>query len=469
MFTRIKPTYYLALGILTISAAHTNITIDLAGWVACVPFLLYLRLTNGLTSRIVFVLGLCMAWSVCFAKIATPPMPFAMVFLFSIPITLIHLPGYLLWDTFKDRKWAVLLFPAVMIIMEWIQYTFTPLASWGVAAYTQSHTLPLMQSLSLFGMPGLSFLVYWVNISVSELALKKRSPPAFQIPMVVLVGLVVFGGLRYELSKFSGKDTITVAAVGTDSDVRGFPLPSKTENDKVKENLFTRTAHAAQSGARMVVWNEASTYILPDEERTWSDSLSALAQRSHTALVAAYVVPLSEDPVRYENKYLFFSDNGTLLYTYHKHQPVPGEPAIKGKEPLQVFDISGLKTGAVICYDYDFPYLAKGYGTLGADLVADPSSDWRGIDPVHTRMASYRAVEQGHSILRSARFGLSAAITPYGEFTSQMSSFDHNDKIMMAHLPVKKVATLYSMIGDVFVYLCIGFVALFLINVSRIA
>jgi apolipoprotein N-acyltransferase len=100
----------------------------------------------------------------------------------------------------------------------------------------------------------------------------------------------------------------------------------------------------------------------------------------------------------------------------------------------------------------------KAYGKLNADLVADPSSDWRGIDPIHTKMAAFRAVEQGHSILRSTRFGLSAAITPYGEFASQMSSFDNNDKVMMAHLPVKKVTTVYSVISDSFVYICIAFI-----------
>ncbi|MFZ1677788.1 MAG: nitrilase-related carbon-nitrogen hydrolase, partial [Saprospiraceae bacterium] len=285
----------------------------------------------------------------------------------------------------------------------------------------------------------------------------------FQIPLSALILLIVYGTMRYDLSKASGVDTIKVAAVGTDSEVNGYPLPSKESNDVVKRNLFDRTTLAAHSGAKLVVWNEGSTFIMPDEENAWRDSLSALSRRLHVPLVAAFIVPLSESPMQYRNNYLFFDSNGALVSTYNKHEPVPGEPAIKGKEPLKVFDIGGVKTGAVICYDYDFPYLAKGFGELKADLVADPSSDWRGIDPLHTRMAAFRAVEQGHSILRSTRFGMSAAITPYGEFSAQMSSYDHNDKVMMAHLPVKGVTTLYSMIGDSFVYLCIGFIGWFLI------
>jgi apolipoprotein N-acyltransferase len=82
-------------------------------------------------------------------------------------------------------------------------------------------------------------------------------------------------------------------------------------------------------------------------------------------------------------------------------------------------------------------------------------------------MAAFRAVEQGHSVLRSTRFGLSAAITPYGEMVSQMSSFDENDKIMYSQLPTKGVTTLFSVIQDSFVYLCIGFLLSFMAIASR--
>jgi len=140
---------------------------------------------------------------------------------------------------------------------------------------------------------------------------------------------------------------------------------------------------------------------------------------------------------------------------------VPGEPAVQGNSPLKVVKMKETNIGAAICYDYDFPYLAEGYGDLQSDIVVVPSSDWKGIDPIHTEMALFRGVEQGHSILRSTRFGLSAAINPYGEMTAHMTSFNNNDKIMYAHLPAKGVTTLYSIIHDAFVYLCISFVLIF--------
>jgi apolipoprotein N-acyltransferase len=168
--------------------------------------------------------------------------------------------------------------------------------------------------------------------------------------------------------------------------------------------------------------------------------------------------------VKYEDKYLFFDSTGLLVNTYLKHQPVPAEPAIKGHEALKVTEVDRCKVGGVICYDYAFPYLARAYGKQKGDLIADPSSDWSGIDPLHSRMATFRAIEQGHSILRSTKFGLSAAITPYGEMVAQMSSFDSNDKVMMALLSIKGVPTLYSVIGDIVIYACLGFIVLFFVN-----
>ncbi len=465
MLKNINPKWWLALGIVTMSATHMSYSIDIIAWIAYVPFLMYLSLTNGWKSRLLFVFALIVAWSFVTAKIISPPIPYAMVFLYAIPISLFHLPAYLIWNKFKQYKGSFILFPAILTLMEWLQYTFTPFASWGAAAYTQLHTPIFMQTVSLFGMAGLSFLIYLFNIAITEILLNKKLHYFnLQLPVTALICLILFGTARLYTPTSKPITTMTVAAVGTDSEVSGLPLPSKEQNDSVKNTLFERTKMAANSNAQFIVWNEAAVFILPEDEAKWQADLSAMVAQLKISLVASYVVPISITPLKYENKYLYINSTGTIDYTYHKHQPVPGEPSAKGKEPLKVFDIAGTKVSGAICYDYDFPYLAREIGQLKADIVAIPSSDWKGIDPLHSQMAAFRAIEQGHSIVRSTRFGLSAAITPYGEMVAQMSSFDENDKIMMAELPVKGVSTVYSVIGDAFIYLCMGFILVFFFN-----
>ena len=76
--------------------------------------------------------------------------------------------------------------------MEWIQYTFTPFASWGVMAYSQSNSINIMQFVSVFGMAGLSFLIYWVNVSMTQLITKKKANLlSLYLPLSILIIVII--------------------------------------------------------------------------------------------------------------------------------------------------------------------------------------------------------------------------------------------------------------------------------------
>jgi len=90
-----------------------------------------------------------------------------------------------------------------------------------------------------------------------------------------------------------------------------------------------------------------------------------------------------------------------LIAEYGPSVPVPGEPSIRGEGPLRILDRPYGKVGGAICYDYDFPAIAREHARGGADLVVVPSSDWRGIDPVHTFMARVRAVYSTKPIVKA--------------------------------------------------------------------
>lgn len=451
----------LITGIVLIGASNMSFGVDIIAWVAYVPFLLYVNMTNGWKSKLYLFMALIAAWSFAVLKIVTPPIPYAMIFLFSIPIAIFHLPAYLIGAYYKKSRFSLVLFPALLTIIEWIQYTFTPFAGWGAAAYSQVNSLVLIQSLSVFGLPGLSFIIYLVNSSIAIVIAERRySFTSVAVPVAFVAALVIYGNLRINISRSSGVDTIKVAAVGTDSDIQGLPLPDTLKNERVIKALFDRTNKASSSGAKLVVWNEASFYVLPEVEETMVKRLRHLSDTLDITLVASYIVPKSINPLQYNNKYVISGPEGDVLYTYHKHEPVPGEPAQKGIEEFKVTDVEGVKVGGAICYDYDFPYIAKEFGNLKADIVALPSSDWRGIDPLHTQMAAFRAIEQGHSVIRSTRYGLSAALSPYGDVISKMSSFDNNSRIMLAEVPKKGITTIYSATGDLLIIILILLVIL---------
>lgn len=85
---------------------------------------------------------------------------------------------------------------------------------------------------------------------------------------------------------------------------------------------------------------------------------------------------------------------------------------------------------------------------LGAELVVVPSSDWRGIDPVHTLMSRVRAIEGGFSVMRAVRWGSSAGFDAYGRVRGWMPVTEDNERVLVMNVPVGRVETLYSAIGD---------------------
>jgi apolipoprotein N-acyltransferase len=73
-------------------------------------------------------------------------------------------------------------------------------------------------------------------------------------------------------------------------------------------------------------------------------------------------------------------------------------------------------------------------------------------------MAVFRGIENGMSMVRQTDKGLSIASDPYGRTLAQVDFFGATDRTMLAQVPTKHVATIYTAFGRWFEWLClIGF------------
>lgn len=451
------PWVLLLLGAIATSLGHLRWGIDPIAWLAPIAWLRYLAVTAGWRSRVSFAVVFASTWTVTLLGIVTAPLTPMMAPMFGIPIAVLLGWPYLLWARARrgrgDSMWSTLLFPAAMAVAEALAYSITPFGVWGHAANAALDDLALMQLASLTGAVGIGFVLHWLAAAI-ESRLAGNGSRSLALAGAAFLAVHVYGGLRVDLASSVGEPTVLVAAVGTDNDVGGLPLPSPAQRESWDRALFERTRSAAQAGAELVVWTEASSVVEPADEPAWLASVGELAREQHVAIVAGYIVPLLDrDRFMYENAYVLFDPNGVLVHRYLKHHPVPGEPAVRGTEPTPMWssELLGEVSGA-LCYDYDFPAMARARGT--ADLVALPSSDWRGIDPIHTHMARLRAIEGGHAVLRSTRFGLSAGIDSTGVIRGQLSHFDDDERILLVHLPRHGRTTLYARLGEWFALLC---------------
>jgi apolipoprotein N-acyltransferase len=174
-------------------------------------------------------------------------------------------------------------------------------------------------------------------------------------------------------------------------------------------------------------------------------------------MIPAYLRPISRNPLRFENKAVWIDDRGRVDHTYLKHYPVPLEPSVVGRAPVQAVKTRWGTLATAICYDFDFPSYARKYGTAKIDLVILPSSENLGMEFLHPRIAAVRAIEGGYSILRPARLGRATGIDPQGRQVGWTSDNAGDEKLLRLSLPVRRKWTLYSQIGDLLVYLAMGF------------
>ncbi|HMX56105.1 MAG TPA: hypothetical protein PKE49_06245, partial [Leptospiraceae bacterium] len=111
--------------------------------------------------------------------------------------------------------------------------------------------------------------------------------------------------------------------------------------------------------------------------------------------------------------------------------------------------------------DGDFPGLIRQAGQGRADLLLLPSSDWREIDPVHSRMTVFRAIENGSNLFRQTNLGLSLAADYNGRVLGETDHFRASDRSLVVQMPTSGVWTPYSAAGDMFSWLAaIGFLIL---------
>lgn len=461
----------LFLGTLLGIVGHYRWGVSLFSWIWPIPFLIFVIRSKGWKDTLLLLGVLQFALNAMTYKIITAPIPGFFAFMFGVPAAFTFWILLLIWNSIRKRvtyRLWIPLFVSLGMISDWLSFEHSSFGMWGTAAVSQVNNLELLQVASLGGISLISGIMAAVAILISLLLVdenKRRWFPATIVTGCTLSLMLVYGSARIYTQQDA--KSVRAAAVTTNLhlDASGtFPTSERCLAEL--DSLFMRSQEAASAGAQVIVWNEGATLLRKEEENDALDKGVELAKRKSVDLVIAYIVLLSEEPFQYDNKYVWISSKGEILETYRKHHPVPGEPCIAGTEELIVHKRPwGNGTGA-ICYDYDFPSMAREQGRKNAGIALVPSSDWYGIDPYHTRMTRIRAIEGGFSVIRPVRWASSEAYDAYGRIRGSMPYHEGN-RVMVVDLPVEPVQTLYSKIGDwpvwiAFMVLIVSIIALFI-------
>jgi apolipoprotein N-acyltransferase len=452
-------------------------TIPLAAWLAPVFIIHFARPSDPFLGAV--VIWIVMMFAGFFALRGVIPLPGAafpiFIALLAVLWTLPFLADRLLFDRLPGLA-STLVFPLAWVVYEFILGKASPFGTWGSVAYTQFGNRPLMQLASVTGLSGIAFLVAWfgpiVNFAWDRQFQGAPAASALMVYGVVLGVVLLVGGARLAFSRPS--KTVRTAAIGWPEDLVGMdkvmrvftPKPlGDTEQRALRdaysllqEYFLAESTREARAGAKIVVWPEINLMVFRSDEDAFMKRARRLAREEHVYLLMGVGVHRSGEARALENKAVLVDPAGEIAFSYVKTHPVPGPEAMvsvrgDGRPPTQ--DSPHGRLAAVVCYDMDFPPMLRRVGRARADILLVPASDNTTIQHLHHVQAVFRAVENGVSMLRATRWGISSAVDPLGRTLAMMEDSVAGQKAMVAQLPTAGVATLYSRIGDLFAWLCV--------------
>jgi apolipoprotein N-acyltransferase len=460
-----------------------------AAWASAALLLYWVRNFSPVKGFLWAWLLLTIAWG--FQFFGMVPVPLLFYVLISAVYGLIASLPFLL-DLILTRNRSqflqTLIFPASWALIDFLTQ-FTPYGSWGHAAYSQHSQLILLQSISVFGMSYITFLIGWFAsicnwslIQKMEWAKIRKGVLAFGILLILTLG---FGSLRVTFRRPNG-ETVRIASISahrkedqkldpelqkrflsnqlTDEDISTYSQEVSEQN----QELIDRSIREATAGAQIIFWGEANSSILKqyEEELFKTIGRAAFDNQIYFGIGLVTINVGMEKPL--ENKFVLFNREGEKVIDYWKAIPVPGGEASLSATKDRIIRTTRTAfgtLGAVICFDMDFPRHLR--QAAGIDILLVPSNDWKAIDPWHTNMAKFRAIEQGFNMVRHTSNGLSIGADYTGTVISEMDHFMDDEKVLITLLPTKGITTLYSIIGDILPILCIILLVFIMVKARR--
>ena len=392
------------------------------------------------------------------------------------------------------KKHPILLAPFVaslFAINEWTQ-TFTWAGiPWSRIAISQTEMPIMMQSASLFGSYFLTFLVVVFNFLFAIAIFKANIRQVAAISaLVILWGNIIVGGILYYIPKIDEDRSIKIASVQANIEAYNLFISFKDTCSAYER----QTRAAVEAGAEVVLWSEGvfpvdiNDYIFPYDSSSYTtvkDYVSNFSKEIGVPIIFGSFVDI--DGVFYNSMSVAYSSGEVHIKVYSKMHPVPfGEylpmqklisaiaPTLaqlngfefevgKGKNATifnPIDDENAIKVGTLICFDSIYEIVGINSAREGAEMFIIPSNDsWfydsRALNMHHSQNI-LRAVEQGKYTVNCANSGLTSIVNDKGEIIADMPIFEEGYVIETVYASSGR--TLYSYIGNLFVYVCIAFV-----------
>jgi apolipoprotein N-acyltransferase len=350
-----------------------------------------------------------------------------------------------------------LLAASAWVVLEWASSWVISGFPWELLGYTQHRNLALLQTASLVGVYGLSFLIVYVNATLVQLVLarlpRRRALAMAMVPVALIAALQLWGQHRLRHLDAQAQAPIRIGLVqgsvpqgskwlrnqreATVSHYRD--LTRSLPPDSLDLIILPETAlpfyldHAANAAHRQRVVElaqEMNTPLLVGSlGGSWEHGVynrAFLFDRGGKATDFAdkvHLVPFGEYlPMAWLFRYLegLTAQSGAFLPgAEHKVLPLPGTDA---------------RLGVFICFESVFPAITRQLTRLGSTVLVTTTNDaWFGRTAApwqHFSMVVLRAVETGRPVVRVANTGISGLITASGRVRHTTGLFETTSRVL---------------------------------------
>ena len=334
----------------------------------------------------------------------------------------------------------------IWVFFEWIRFWLFSGFPWNLLGISQAYCSPILPLASLFGVLGISFLIIFLNLSVSFLIeayfLSRRFLGQLLIlPILLLTFSIIIG--RIPKDQMSAPYTLKVALI------QGYFYPI-TNRRKTKEDYLERIqtyrnlslSHAADK-PDLILWPETPIASQYSDDPFFQKTIKDVARLCKSQVLFGSI---HEENNRSTNSAFFVDMEANLINRYDKIHLVPyGEyTPMKSILPSSLwnwfdkivamgnlnsgtsYDVIQIndqfRAGVNICFEDVFPNNSREYVRSGANLLITLTNDsWyeqTAGGAQHTAHSIFRAVENGLPLLRCGTTSESCYITPEGKITN---------------------------------------------------
>lgn len=470
----------LIFGLIAYTFSGLNWNIGIAAWIAPI-FVLYFAKNSKWSEFLFLFLG--MACSAAVSKTAENLSRLFIIYITTgLSYGIIYSIPYIIEKLLirkEGRFYSTLVFPSAVVFTEYILSLF--IGIWGNVSIAQYHNFNLIQITSVFGIFGISFLVAWFASIVNRIV--KNGFKANDIRKglatygAVIVAVLLFGGLRTNLAP-PESETVKVAAIVGETDIhrvfnewndqiielsKDYDQEIPTEvfsNSSDIESQIEKTKEALSNGAKIVVWNEISLILKKQQVDSLLKNIKKLCVKNQAyILIAILEKNTGELPKPFNNTSILVTPDGEIAWEYLKYFLNPIERLVinKGGGSIPFINTEYGQIGNAICSDIDLTGYISQIGKKSIDILLVPAFDWEEVIPYHSNMAAFAAIQYGVSIIRSNGKGMVAFYDYQGGELAKTNTLVSDSRINYEEVPMNSPTTVYSVIGNLFVYLLILF------------